>query len=47
MTCMLVIRADNMNNKKLKMELKNHIMGLEGYPQYLPVSTKLINKYIT
>ena len=39
--------AEDLRYNKLNTELKNiYIMGLDGYPQYLPVVTNILNNYI-
>ena len=47
LTCMFIIRADNLRYKQLNIELKNNcIMGIDRYSQDLPGVMKLLNNYI-
>ena len=42
-----LIGEDKLRNKKLNTQLNNnYIMGMDGYPQDLPVTMKLIKDHI-
>ena len=48
MTCLLLNGTNNLSYKQLKTEpKKNYIIGLDGYPEQLPLLMKLINNYIS